>query len=113
AGFFQPDLMIRRQEDTEFELLGQFIRRVGNSREPFLIPMQGPAFPPGNGWVPPSPWGPNTIDAASGIVQPPFPGSFPSFGTTLTADQQNALERRKQEEQYLMARQREYLVQQQ
>ncbi|KAK6362345.1 hypothetical protein TWF730_006039 [Orbilia blumenaviensis] len=113
AGFFQPDLLIRRQEETEFELLGHFIRRVGNSREPFLIPMQGPAFPPGAGWTAPSPWGQNTIDAANGIVQPPFPGAFPTFGTTLTAEQQNALERRKQEEQYLMARQREYLVQQQ
>ncbi|KAK6350409.1 hypothetical protein TWF718_003601 [Orbilia javanica] len=113
AGFFQPDLLIRRQEDTEFELLGHFIRRVGNSREPFLIPMQGPAFPPGAGWTAPNPWGQNTIDAANGIVQPPFPGAFPTFGTTLTAEQQNALERRKQEEQYLMARQREYLVQQQ
>ncbi|KAF3937407.1 hypothetical protein ABW19_dt0207341 [Dactylella cylindrospora] len=113
AGFFQPDLQIKRQEDGEFEPLGQFIRRVGNSREPFLIPMQGPAFPPGQGWATPNPWGQNTIDAANGIVQPPFPGAFPSFGTTLTAEQQNALERRKQEEQYLMARQREYLVQQQ
>ncbi|KAK6506624.1 hypothetical protein TWF481_005080 [Arthrobotrys musiformis] len=113
AGFFQPDLLIRRQEETEFELLGHFIRRVGNSREPFLIPMQGPAFPPGAGWTAPNPWGQNTIDAANGIVQPPFPGAFPTFGTTLTAEQQNALERRKQEEQYLMARQREYLVQQQ
>ncbi|KAF3925916.1 hypothetical protein ABW20_dc0105409 [Dactylellina cionopaga] len=113
AGFFQPDLLIKRQEDGDFELLGQFIRRVGNSREPFLIPMQGPAFPPGAGWTAPSPWGQNTIDAANGIVQPPFPGAFPTFGTTLTAEQQNALERRKQEEQYLMARQREYLVQQQ
>ncbi|KAK6535044.1 hypothetical protein TWF281_006342 [Arthrobotrys megalospora] len=114
AGFFQPDLLIRRQDsDTEFELLGHFIRRIGNSREPFLIPMQGPAFPPGAGWTAPNPWGQNTIDAANGIVQPPFPGAFPTFGTTLTAEQQNALERRKQEEQYLMARQREYLVQQQ
>ncbi|KAK6535680.1 hypothetical protein TWF694_002133 [Orbilia ellipsospora] len=113
AGFFQPDLLIKRQEDGDFELLGQFIRRVGNSREPFLIPMQGPAFPPGAGWTAPNPWGQNTIDAANGIVQPPFPGAFPTFGTTLTAEQQNALERRKQEEQYLMARQREYLVQQQ
>ncbi|KAF3915581.1 hypothetical protein ABW21_db0206551 [Orbilia brochopaga] len=113
AGFFQPDLLIRRQEETEFEPLGQFIRKIGNSREPFLIPMQGPAFPPGAGWQAPNPWGQNTIDAANGIVQPPFPGAFPTFGTTLTAEQQNALERRKQEEQYLMARQREFLVQQQ
>ncbi|KAK6349421.1 hypothetical protein TWF696_005705 [Orbilia brochopaga] len=113
AGFFQPDLLIRRQEEPDFEPLGQFIRKIGNSREPFLIPMQGPAFPPGAGWTAPNPWGQNTIDAANGIVQPPFPGAFPTFGTTLTAEQQNALERRKQEEQYLMARQREYLVQQQ
>ncbi|MBN0049405.1 hypothetical protein JS756_36280, partial [Streptomyces actuosus] len=31
----------------------------------------------------------------------------------MTAEQQNALERRKQEEQYLMARQKEHLAQQQ
>jgi hypothetical protein len=46
-------------------------------------------------------------------AQPPFANSFPSFGTTLTAEQQNALERRKQEEQYLMARQKEHLAAQQ
>ncbi|KAI9371288.1 hypothetical protein BJX61DRAFT_543826 [Aspergillus egyptiacus] len=106
AGFFSPDLQIRKLEDVEFEPLAQLVRRIGNSREPFLVPQIGvPHGPEPNA----STWGASTAGAA----QPPFPGSFPSFGTTLTAEQQNALERRKQEEQYLMARQKEHLAQQQ
>ncbi|KAL2825180.1 hypothetical protein BDW59DRAFT_146548 [Aspergillus cavernicola] len=107
AGFFSPDLQIRKLEDVEFEPLAQLVRRIGNSREPFLVPQIGvPHGPEPNS----STWG---GAAPTGSAQPPFPGSFPSFGTTLTAEQQNALERRKQEEQYLMARQKEHLAQQQ
>ncbi|KAL4978522.1 hypothetical protein BDW66DRAFT_129760 [Aspergillus desertorum] len=107
AGFFSPDLQIRKLEDPEFEPLAQLVRRIGNSREPFLVPQIGvPHGPEPNA----SAWG---GAAPTGSAQPPFPGSFPSFGTTLTAEQQNALERRKQEEQYLMARQKEHLAQQQ
>jgi PERQ amino acid-rich with GYF domain-containing protein len=107
AGFFTPELFIRRTDQEVYESLGDMIRRIGNSREPFLVPQVG--------------YKEATEDSAraqqiaspSGTVQPPFASSFPSFGTTLTAEQQNALERRKQEEQYLMARQREYLAIQQ
>ncbi|KAJ5292692.1 uncharacterized protein N7443_008645 [Penicillium atrosanguineum] len=107
AGFFSPELQIKKQEDIEFEPLAQLVRRIGNSREPFLVPQIG--IPHG-----PEPNGPQWTGAIpTGSAQPPFPGSFPSFGTTLTAEQQNALERRKQEEQYLMARQKEHLAQQQ
>ncbi|KAK5700758.1 kinesin-like protein [Elasticomyces elasticus] len=130
AGFFSPELLVKKYEDTDYEPLAQLIRRIGNSREPFLVPQIG--IPHGavsnNG---PTAWAgtaagpgpsvgagagpatiPNTTNPASaGGVQPPFASSFPSFGTTLTADQQNALERRKQEEQYLMARQKEHLAQ--
>lgn len=106
AGFFSPDLQIKKLEDTEFEPLAQLVRRIGNSREPFLVPQIGiPHGPDPN----PGQW----TNTTAGSAQPPFPGSFPSFGTTLTAEQQNALERRKQEEQYLMARQKEHLAQQQ
>lgn len=106
AGFFSPDLQIKKLEDGEFEPLAQLVRRIGNSREPFLVPQIGiPHGPDPN----PGQW----TSTAAGTAQPPFPGSFPSFGTTLTAEQQNALERRKQEEQYLMARQKEHLAQQQ
>ncbi|KAL2686343.1 hypothetical protein IWX47DRAFT_861574 [Phyllosticta citricarpa] len=106
AGFFSPDLLVKKQEDLDYEPLAQLIRRIGNSREPFLVPQIGiphgpPSTQPGNAWA-------NTT-----VAQPPFANSFPSFGTTLTAEQQNALERRKQEEQYLMARQKEHLAQQQ
>ncbi|KAL4941262.1 hypothetical protein BDV06DRAFT_194856 [Aspergillus oleicola] len=108
AGFFSPDLQIRKLEDPEFEPLAQLVRRIGNSREPFLVPQIGvPHGPEPNAAT----WGGPA--APTGSAQPPFPGSFPSFGTTLTAEQQNALERRKQEEQYLMARQKEHLAQQQ
>ena len=114
AGFFSPELQVKKLEDADYEPLAQLIRRIGNSREPFLVPQIG--IPHGSAASIPS-----STTATSGAVpattpsapQPPFANSFPSFGTTLSADQQNALERRKQEEQYLMARQKEHLAQQQ
>ena len=118
AGFFSPELQVKKQEDSDYEPLAQLIRRIGNSREPFLVPQIG--IPHGSSTQQP------TVTAGAGVqpvatpssaqpssAQPPFASSFPSFGTTLTAEQQNALERRKQEEQYLMARQKEHLAQQQ
>lgn len=111
AGFFSPELLVKKYEDSDYEPLAQLIRRIGNSREPFLVPQIGiPHGPPAPPQPPASNW---TNPLSSGGAQPPFANSFPSFGTTLTADQQNALERRKQEEQYLMARQKEHLAQQQ
>jgi PERQ amino acid-rich with GYF domain-containing protein len=112
AGFFSPELLVKKQEEPDYEPLAQLIRRIGNSREPFLVPQIGiphgpPTAQPGNAWAGSA--GPTTAPGA----QPPFANSFPSFGTTLTAEQQNALERRKQEEQYLMARQKEHLAAQQ
>ena len=116
AGFFSPELLVKKFEDTEYEPLAQLIRRIGNSREPFLVPQIGiPHGPPSSNG--PTAWAstgtamPAGNPTSAGGVQPPFASSFPSFGTTLTADQQNALERRKQEEQYLMARQKEHLAQ--
>lgn len=103
ANFFTPDLRVKKVEDTEFEPLGQLIRRIGNSREPFLVPQIG--VPHG----PPSQTGP--FNNTAGVV-PPLSGVFPSFGRTLTAEEQNNLERRKQEEQYLAAQQREYMMRQ-
>lgn len=117
ASFFTADLSVRKVEDTEFEPLGQLIRRIGNSREPFLVPQIGiPHGPPTTqAGVPftPTASGPGSSMVPVGSVQPPFAGAFPSFGTTLTAEQQNNLERRKQEEQFLMAQQREHLAAQQ
>ncbi|KAI5856760.1 hypothetical protein GGS23DRAFT_588506 [Durotheca rogersii] len=106
ANFFTPDLRVKKLEDSEFEPLGQLIRRIGNSREPFLVPQIG--IPHG----PPSQTGPFSANS-SGVIQPPLIGAFPSFGRTLTAEEQNNLERRKQEEQYLMARHREFYATQQ
>ncbi|KAL9064805.1 MAG: hypothetical protein Q9157_007699 [Trypethelium eluteriae] len=109
AGFFSPELLVKKYEDPDYEPLAQLIRRIGNSREPFLVPQIGiPHGPPSGG---PSAWSgqnPSTSQPTA-TGQPPFASAFPSFGTTLTAEQQNALERRKQEEQYLMARQKEHL----
>lgn len=135
AGFFTADLQVKKVEDTEYEPLATLIRRIGNSREPFLVPQigvpHGVPSQPNNGWsgsggsggggsAPAAAAAPAAPAATSGGgggpnggVQPPFPSSFPNFGTTLTAEQQNALERRKQEEQYLMARQKEHLQQHQ
>ncbi|KAF4966569.1 hypothetical protein FSARC_5811 [Fusarium sarcochroum] len=103
ANFFTPDLRVKKVEDPEFEPLGQLIRRIGNSREPFLVPQIGIAHGP------PSQAGPFSPQGNSGVV-PPLSGVFPSFGRTLTAEEQNNLERRKQEEQYLMVQQREYVM---
>ncbi|KAK4246206.1 hypothetical protein C7999DRAFT_15659 [Corynascus novoguineensis] len=99
ANFFTPDLRVKRLEDADFEPLGQLIRRIGNSREPFLVPQMG--IPHG----PPPSAGP--FGGASSEAVPPLQSAFPSFGRTLTAQQQNDLERRKQEEQMFHARQRE------
>ncbi|KAK6377553.1 kinesin-like protein [Lithohypha guttulata] len=107
AGFFTAELQVKKLEDAEYEPLAQLVRRIGNSREPFLVPQIGvPHGPPASGG---NPWS----AGPTGSAQPPFASAFPSFGTTLTAEQQNALERRKQEEQFLMARQKEYLAQRQ
>jgi len=134
AGFFTPDLAVKRQEDGDFEQLGTLVRKIGNTREPFLVPLPGntsagmstnAATNWSGSWLNEMPGAQQqaqqqaqqvqqqqTVQTPGG-VQPPFAGSFPTFGTTLTAEQQNALERRKQEEQYLMAKQREFLLQQQ
>lgn len=99
ANFFNADLRVKRLEDPDFEPLGQLIRRIGNSREPFLVPQMGvPHGPPPSG----GPFGGPTAEAV-----PPLQSAFPSFGRTLTAQQQNDLERRKQEEQMFHARHRE------
>lgn len=119
AGFFTAELQVKKLEDADYEPLAQLVRRIGNSREPFLVPQigvpHGAAAPSqGNNWA--TPGGNNAVGPGPpqpGNAAPPFASSFPSFGTTLTAEQQNALERRKQEEQYLMARQKEHLAQQQ
>ncbi|KAI5783013.1 hypothetical protein FPQ18DRAFT_358634 [Pyronema domesticum] len=120
AGFFTTELAVKRQEDIEFEPLGNLVRKIGNTREPFLVPLPGSSSGmstnaaanwPGS-WLNETP-GVQPAVQTPGSVQPPFAGAFPTFGTTLTAEQQNALERRKQEEQYIMAKQREFLLQQQ
>jgi len=107
AGFFTPELPVKRQQDTRYEQLGNVVRKIGDSREPFLVPL---------------PYVANmSVDdihhqqatPTSDSFRPPFKGSFPTFGMTSTAEQQNALQRRIQEEKYLMTKQREYLLQQQ
>ena len=118
AGFFSPELQVKKQEDADYEPLAQLIRRIGNSREPFLVPQIGIPHGSANAQSSSNAAALGNIPAISPSIQPtsgqpPFASSFPSFGTTLTAEQQNALERRKQEEQYLMARQKEHLAQHQ
>ena len=106
ANFFTPDLRVKKIEDPDFEPLGQLIRRIGNSREPFLVPQIG--IPHG----PPPQTGPFSPSGTTGVI-PPLSGVFPSYGRTLTAEEQNNLERRKQEEQFIMAQQREFMLRQQ
>lgn len=104
GNYFSPDLRIKKVEDVEFEPLGHLIRRIGNSREPFLVPQVG---------IPHGPPPPNYGSAGPSGMVPPLPNAFPQFGRVLPADEQNNLERRKQEEQMKMARQRDYFAQQQ
>ncbi|KAF9881438.1 GYF domain-containing protein [Colletotrichum karsti] len=106
ANFFTPDLRVKKVEDHDFEPLGQLIRRIGNSREPFLVPQIGIAHGP------PTQAGPFSPGGSTGVI-PPLSGVFPSFGRTLTAEEQNNLERRKQEEQQAMAQQRDFMMRQQ
>lgn len=106
ANFFTPDLRVKKVEDPEFEPLGQLIRRIGNSREPFLVPQIGILHGQ------PSQTGPFSPTGPTGVI-PPLSGVFPSFGRTLTAEEQNNLERRKQEEQFMMVQQREFVMRQQ
>ncbi|KAL1896681.1 kinesin-like protein [Ceratocystis pirilliformis] len=106
ANFFSPDLSVKRVEDPEFEPLGSLIRRIGNSREPFLVPQIG------------IPHGPPTQSShfgqtPTGGVVPPLSSVIPAYGRTLTAEEQNNLERRKQEEQFVAAQQRDFLMRQQ
>ncbi|KAL5596385.1 hypothetical protein BROUX41_006682 [Berkeleyomyces rouxiae] len=106
ANFFSPDLSVKRVEDPEFEPLGSLIRRIGNSREPFLVPQIGiPHGPPTQS----SPFG----QTPTGGVVPPLSSVIPAYGRTLTAEEQNNLERRKQEEQFVAAQQRDYMMRQQ
>ncbi|KKF92850.1 PERQ amino acid-rich with GYF domain-containing protein 1 [Ceratocystis platani] len=86
ANFFSPDLSVKRVEDPEFEPLGSLIRRIGNSREPFLVPQIG------------IPHGPPTQSShfgqtPTGGVVPPLSSVIPAYGRTLTAEEQNNLER--------------------
>ncbi|KAF2279239.1 uncharacterized protein EI97DRAFT_498755 [Westerdykella ornata] len=112
AGFFSPELLVKKQEDAEFAPLAQLIRKIGNSREPFLVPQIGIPHGPSS-TLPGNAWAGSGLGEGAATAQPPFANNFPTFGTTLTADQQNALERRKQEEQILIAHQKEHLVAQQ
>lgn len=106
SNYFTNDLRVRKLEDPDFEPLGQLIRRIGNSREPFLVPQVGVLHGT------PTQAGPAPGGDGRGVVVPPLLGVVPSYGKTLTAEEQNNLERRKQEDQIAHARQREYLAQQ-
>jgi len=115
GGYFHPNLEVRREDDRMFEPLHSLVKRIGNQREPFLVPLpsktQTQVIPPRStttlsGWNTTLFGEPKETENPWGGVPPPItPTALP--GTTLTADQQNALERRKQEEQYLLVRQRE------
>lgn len=128
GGYFHATLEVKREDDTHFDQLQTLVKKIGNQREPFLVPLpsktQTQVIPPRStttlsGW--------NTTlfgegGSAAGqepeqqkiwTVAPPTIQAAALSGTTLTADQQNALERRKQEEQYMLVRQRELAAQQQ
>jgi GYF domain len=112
GGYFHATLEVKREDDPHFEQLQMLVKRIGNQREPFLVPLpsktQTQLIPPRStttlsGW--------NTTLFGEGLDDnkwtTPTLQQAALSGTTLTADQQNALERRKQEEQYMLVRQRE------
>ena len=122
GGYFHSTLEVKREDDAHFDQLQTLVKKIGNQREPFLVPLpsktQTQVIPPRStttlsGW--------NTTLFGEGgqeepkvwVVAPPTIQAAALSGTTLTADQQNALERRKQEEQYMLVRQREMAAQQQ
>ena len=120
GGYFHATLEVKREDDAHFDQLQTLVKKIGNQREPFLVPLpsktQTQVIPPRStttlsGW--------NTTLFGEGVedpkvwnVVPPTIQAAALSGTTLTADQQNALERRKQEEQYMLVRQREMAAQQ-
>jgi hypothetical protein len=115
GGYFHPNLEIKREDDGVFEPLHLLVKRIGNQREPFLVPLpsktQTQIIPP-RSTTTLSGWNTTLFGEGKEVEKSWAPGPAPITpaaisGTTLTADQQNALERRKQEEQYLLVRQRE------
>lgn len=115
GGYFHPNLEVRREDDPAFEPLHSLVKRIGNQREPFLVPLpsktQTQVIPP-RSTTTLSGWNTTLFGESKEEVKPwtSVPATISAAaltGTTLTADQQNALERRKQEEQYLLVRQRE------
>ena len=127
GGFFQPSLFVKREEDLEFETLQSLASRIGNHREPFLVPQpsrtQTQIIPPRStttlaGWSQAP-----ILDHTAGLYQVnnqdmltheerlESPGMENSQVTTLAADKQNALEQRKQEEQYARAKISDYIQQ--
>jgi PERQ amino acid-rich with GYF domain-containing protein len=121
GGYFHSTLEVRREDDHIWEQLQNLVKRIGNQREPFLVPLpsktQTQPIPP-RSTTTLSAWNTTLFGEGQEEVNPwvaPAP-TLPAAaisGTTLTADQQNALERRKQEEQYMLVRQRELAAQQQ
>jgi GYF domain len=114
GGYFHVNLEVKRDDDPTFEPLHSLVKRIGNQREPFLVPLpsrtQTQVIPP-RSTTTLSAWNTTLFGEEDGkpwlAPAAPLPLATTIVGTTLTADQQNALERRKQEEQYLLVRQRE------
>jgi hypothetical protein len=121
GGYFHSTLEVKREDDPLFEQLQTLVKKIGNQREPFLVPLpsktQTQPIPP-RSTTTLSAWNTTLFGEGQEEINPwiaPAP-AMPAAaisGTTLTADQQNALERRKQEEQYMLVRQRELAAQQQ
>lgn len=120
GGYFHATLEVKREDDAHFDQLQTLVKKIGNQREPFLVPLpsktQTQVIPPRStttlsGWNT-TLFGEGVEDPKTWNVAPPTIQAAALSGTTLTADQQNALERRKQEEQYMLVRQREMAAQQ-
>lgn len=103
AGFFFPELEVKKLEDADYEPLAQLIHRIGNSREPFLTPHTGILHG-------------SAVVATSSTASAPeaVPATIPSTIQASSAQSSfaSSFERRKQDEQYLMTRQKEHLAQQ-
>ncbi|KAF9989596.1 hypothetical protein BGZ75_005736 [Mortierella antarctica] len=86
GGFFSMDLLVKREQDVNFEPLGSLIRRLGNEEKPFLVadlqatPLARPtiSLPQGRQFNTAS-WG--------GLSAPTTPGT-PSFGVDRLFQQQ-------------------------
>ncbi|KAG9325504.1 hypothetical protein KVV02_007535 [Mortierella alpina] len=98
GGFFSMDLLVKREQDVNFEPLGSLIRRLGNEEKPFLNTLDSNAGWAGDAFA--------RSSAMGGLAGPqtPMAGSFAS-------QQQRLLNQQLERQQYMQLLQRQIQMQ--